>query len=226
MNSQQTIEANHTGNRHQTIACARLDDIVDVEVSPERAGRGRPRRQDLRHHAARRTSGCTTGRETRETATTGVTPASGSPPRRTHRPQRLNITHHQEINTKDHPHHTPAHDPVTSFEHATDQTNGQIVWFRHQGRCPPQVIQRLLNSAFNCSATARITTVAAEGYVGSWRDLPTPATTHPDPVRSVPPSVAGGQLGVRTDCGRSSNCVAGRRRGRRPAPARTASRPL
>ena len=69
------------------------------------------------------------------------------------------------------------------IEHAIDQTNGQIVWFPDnvKGGARHKVIQGLFNKALITRDGQDNYFVAAEGYVALGRDLPTPATTHPDP---------------------------------------------
>ena len=69
------------------------------------------------------------------------------------------------------------------LEHAIDQTNGQIVWFPDnvKGGARQKVIQGLFNKALITRDGQDNYFVAAEGYVALGRDLPTPATTHPDP---------------------------------------------
>ena len=68
------------------------------------------------------------------------------------------------------------------LEHAIDQTNGQIVWFPDnvKGGARHKVIQGLFNKALITRDGQDNYFVAAEGYVALGRDLPVPATTHPD----------------------------------------------
>lgn len=68
------------------------------------------------------------------------------------------------------------------IEHAIDQTNGQIVWFPDnvKGGARHKVIQGLFNKALITRDGQDNYFVAAEGYVALGRDLPAPATTHPD----------------------------------------------
>lgn len=69
------------------------------------------------------------------------------------------------------------------LEHAIDQTNGQIVWFPDnvKGGARQKVIQGLFNKALITRDGQDNYFVAAEGYVALGRNLPAPATTHPDP---------------------------------------------
>lgn len=69
------------------------------------------------------------------------------------------------------------------LERAIDQTNGQIIWFPDnvKGGARHKVIQGLFNKALITRDGQDNYFVAAEGYVALGRDLPTPATTHPDP---------------------------------------------
>ena len=78
------------------------------------------------------------------------------------------------------------------LEHAIDQTNGQIVWFPDnvKGGARHKVIQGLFNKALITRDGQDNYFVAAEGYVALGRDLPTPATTHPDPEVEAAVSVA------------------------------------
>ena len=68
------------------------------------------------------------------------------------------------------------------IEHAIDQTNGQIVWFPDnvKGGARHKVIQGLFNKALITRDGQDNYFVAAEGYMALGRDLPAPATTHPD----------------------------------------------
>ena len=81
------------------------------------------------------------------------------------------------------------------LEYAIDQTNGQIVWFPDnvKGGARHKVIQGLFNKALITRDGQDNYFVAAEGYVALGRDLPTPATTHPDPEVEAAVSVAEAQ---------------------------------
>lgn len=70
-----------------------------------------------------------------------------------------------------------------TLEHAIDHDGGQIVWFPDnvKGGARQKVIQGLLNKALITRDGQDNWFVAAEGYVALGRDLPAPATTHPDP---------------------------------------------
>ena len=69
------------------------------------------------------------------------------------------------------------------LEHGIDRTKGQIVWFPDnvKGGAQHKVIQGLFNKALITRDGQGNYFVAAEGYVALGRDLPAPATTHPDP---------------------------------------------
>lgn len=68
------------------------------------------------------------------------------------------------------------------LEHAIDQHGGQIVWFPDnvKGGARQKVIQGLFNKALITRDGNDNWFVAAEGYVALGRDLPAPATTHPE----------------------------------------------
>jgi len=69
------------------------------------------------------------------------------------------------------------------LEHAIDHHGGQIVWFPEnvKGGARQKVIQGLFNKALITRDGQDNFFVAAEGYVALGRDVPAPATTHPDP---------------------------------------------
>ncbi len=69
------------------------------------------------------------------------------------------------------------------LEHAIDNDGGQIVWFPDnvKGGARQKVIQGLFNKALITRDGQDNYFVAAEGYVALGRDVPAPATTHPDP---------------------------------------------
>lgn len=69
------------------------------------------------------------------------------------------------------------------LEHAIDNHSGQIVWFPDnvKGGARQKVIQGLFNKALITRDGQDNYFVAAEGYVALGRDVPAPATTHPDP---------------------------------------------
>ncbi len=69
------------------------------------------------------------------------------------------------------------------LEHAIDHHGGQIVWFPDnvKGGARQKVIQGLFNKALITRDGQDNYFVAAEGYVALGRDVPAPATTHPDP---------------------------------------------
>jgi hypothetical protein len=69
------------------------------------------------------------------------------------------------------------------LEHAIDHPGGQIVWFPDnvKGGARQKVIQGLFNKALITRDGQDNYFVAAEGYVALGRDVPAPATTHPDP---------------------------------------------
>lgn len=69
------------------------------------------------------------------------------------------------------------------LEHAIDHHGGQIVWFPDnvKGGARQKVIQGLFNKALITRDGQDNYFVAAEGYVAMGRDVPAPATTHPDP---------------------------------------------
>jgi hypothetical protein len=69
------------------------------------------------------------------------------------------------------------------LEQAIDHSDGQIHWFPDnvKGGARQKVIQGLFNKALITGDGKNNWFVAAEGYVALGRDLPAPATTHPDP---------------------------------------------
>jgi len=69
------------------------------------------------------------------------------------------------------------------LEHAIDHHGGQIVWFPEnvKGGARQKVIQGLFNKALITRDGQDNFFGAAEGYVALGRDVPAPATTHPDP---------------------------------------------
>ena len=69
------------------------------------------------------------------------------------------------------------------LEHAIDHDGGQIVWFPDnvKGGARQKVIQGLFNKALITRDGQDNYFVAAEGYVALGRNIPAPATTHPDP---------------------------------------------
>jgi hypothetical protein len=69
------------------------------------------------------------------------------------------------------------------LEHAIDHDGGRIIWFPDnvKGGARQKVLQGLFNKALITRDGQDNYFVAAEGYVAVGRDVPKPATAHPDP---------------------------------------------
>jgi len=76
---------------------------------------------------------------------------------------------------------TPAQHAILAY--AIEHTGGKIEWFPDniKGGARTKVLEGLFNKALITRDGQDNYFVAAEGYVALGRDLPAPATTHPDP---------------------------------------------
>ena len=81
------------------------------------------------------------------------------------------------------------------LEHAAAQPDGLIAWFPDNinGGARQKVIEGLLNRGLVTGSGMFDCCISADGYVALGRDMPAPATTHPDPEIEAAVSAAEAQ---------------------------------